>query len=460
MRGGEADAELDRCQRDAAPDRAAGGMGAGVCVQHPPAAVGIVRGFLKLGDEARQDHVLDRLVIGGQLAVAIEVGLAHRQRVLTRGIGDFLDQPFGHDHALRPAKAAKRGVADGVRAQRMRPHLHVGIVIRVVGMKQRPVRDRHAEIGGKPAARIPVALHRADAAVIVEADAVIHDEIVALASRDHVVVAIGAQLDRAVPFLRGDGGDAAEQVHLRFLAAEPAPHAAHVHDNRVGRHPQRVRDHVLHLGRVLGRGEDRHLVILAGNRQRDLAFQIEVVLPADFHATRDHARGGRHRLFGFATAQGHARHDQIAAGFPRRDRIQHERQVVIFHARQMRGAARLIAGFGDHGKDRLAPEPHLGFGKDRIVVALDRADVVLAGNVGGGQHVDNAGRRAHRVQIQRGDAAVRAGRQPQIGMQRAFGQRQVVGVIRATGDVFPRGIVGRIGAVHGRARGRPMSRFG
>jgi hypothetical protein len=47
--------------------------------------------------------------------------------------------------------------------------------------------------------------------------------------------------------------------------------------------PSAWADHMLRLARVLGGGEDRHLIILARNGQRDLPFQIHMVLPAHAH---------------------------------------------------------------------------------------------------------------------------------------------------------------------------------
>ena len=44
--------------------------------------------------------------------------------------------------------------------------------------------------------------------------------------------------------------------------------------------PSTCGDDVLHLARMLGRGMDQH-VVLARNGERDLAFEIEMLLPAD-----------------------------------------------------------------------------------------------------------------------------------------------------------------------------------
>ena len=41
-----------------------------------------------------------------------------------------------------------------------------------------------------------------------------------------------------------------------------------------------MRDAVLHLGRVLGRAHDVHVAAVAGSGERDLAFEIEMILAA------------------------------------------------------------------------------------------------------------------------------------------------------------------------------------
>ena len=79
-------------------------------------------------------------------------------------------------------------------------------------------------------------------------------------------------------------------------------------------------------------------------------------------------------------------------------------------------------------------------GEHRIV-AGDRADIVLAGNVGGGQHRDHAGRRAHRVEIEPSDLPARDRRAADRDVQRAFRLADVVDVGRAARDMLRRGVM-------------------
>ena len=193
--GGEADAELDRREGDALADDAA----FRVVGENGGAPRLIVGGGFQLVDDAADDVVGDLLVVGREVAplAAVEIQLADLERVLAERIGDLLDDALGDDHALRPAEAAKGGVGDRVGLQRLGGEIYIRVEIGVVGMEQRAVGDRAGEVGGKAAAGGEVAFDRMDAAVLVEADVVVDDEVVALAGRDHVLVAVGADFHGA-----------------------------------------------------------------------------------------------------------------------------------------------------------------------------------------------------------------------------------------------------------------------
>ena len=50
---------------------------------------------------------------------------------------------------------------------------------------------------------------------------------------------------------------------------------------------EHVGDDVLDLGRMLGRGVDEHVAVLAGYRERNLALEIEMLLAADAELAGD-----------------------------------------------------------------------------------------------------------------------------------------------------------------------------
>ena len=231
------------------------------------------------------DVVLDRLVVGGHIAVccAIEIALADIERILAERERHLVDHPLRADHALRSAEAAERGVGHGVGVERRRLCQHRRIEIGVVAMEQCAIGDRPRQVGREAAARRVDIVDAKDGAVVVEADFIVDQEVVALAGRRHVVVAVRPDLDRAAEPLGGDRGQRCKLVALRLLAAEAAAHPPDLDRDRMRRHAQRMRDHVLHLARVLRRGIDGDVLVLAGHRHGDLAFEVEMVLAADPH---------------------------------------------------------------------------------------------------------------------------------------------------------------------------------
>ena len=107
-------------------------------------------------------------------------------------------------------------------------------------MEESPVCDRAGEIGRETAARGEHEVDAVDVALIVEADLVVDDEVVALAGRDHVVVAVRPDLDGDAVLLRGDCGKCRELVALRLLAAEAAAHAPDLYGDGIRGNAKRM----------------------------------------------------------------------------------------------------------------------------------------------------------------------------------------------------------------------------
>ena len=202
-----------------------------------------------------------------------------------------------------------------------------------------------------------------------------------------------------------------------------------------------MRDDVLHLARVLGGGMDEHVAVLAGHGEGDLPFQVEVLLAAQAELADQALRRALQLLLQFAALELVV----VEHGGPGDD------GVVDVDCRHGRGRGDacppcrppgLVAGLGDHDEQHLAVEHDLALGDERVVADALGADVVAAGDVGGGQHVDDAGRGAHRVEIERGDAAGGDGRIARCQMQRGGRQRHVVGVVGGAGDMLDGAVVG------------------
>ena len=110
--GGEADAKFHGGEGDTALEDGAAGVEATNLVA-PPSVITIDG---ELRHEARQDVVFHRHAIGCGVArcVAIQVAQTHIQWVELQLSGDVAHHGFNQQHALRPAKATKRGMALGV----------------------------------------------------------------------------------------------------------------------------------------------------------------------------------------------------------------------------------------------------------------------------------------------------------------------------------------------------------
>ena len=274
-------------------------------------------------------------------------------------------------------------------------------------MKQRPVGDRPGKVRGKAAARRIGEVDAEDVALVVEADVIADQEIVALARGGHVVVAVGADLDRAPEPFGGNRGQGGELVGLRLLAAKAAAHAPDLDGYGMRRNAERMRHHVLHFARMLGRGIDGHVLVLARHGKRNMAFQVEMVLATDPHMALETARRRRDRGRSVAALELERRRYHPALDRIEAADIDDRRQLLVARLGEQAGAPCGLARLGDDQEDRLAEELDLVGGQHRLVMAAGGADVVFARHVGGGEHVDHPGGGAHRVEVERADQAMR-----------------------------------------------------
>ena len=312
-------------------------------------------------------------------------------------------------------------------------------------MKQRPIGYRSGQVGRKTAPRGIGVVDAENVAFAVEAHLIADQEIVPLSGGRHVVVAVGADLDRAAGPLGGDRGKRCKLVALRFLAAEAAAHAADLHRHRVAGHAQRVADHVLHLARVLRRTIDGDVVVLTGDGHGNLALQVEMVLAAKAHLPGDAARRGLDCRLRVAALQGEIGGDQPVLRGVQPDDVDNRGQFRVLDLGQLAGAARLLARLGDDTENRLAPEVHLALCQHRLVVPPGRRDIVHAGHVLMCQHRDHARRGTHRIEIDLRQLAMRDGRQAEAAMQRACRLRHVVDIDGLAADMLVRRIVAHVG---------------
>ena len=315
-------------------------------------------------------------------------------------------------------------------------------------MEEGAVGDRAGEVGRIAAACRIIGLHRMNAAVVIEAHIVIDEEVVTLSGCGHVLVAVGPELDGALQFLGGDGGECGKLVALRFLAAETAAHPPHLHGDRIGGNAQDMADHVLHFARMLGGRPDGDVVVLAGNGHGDMAFEVEMFLPADPHPAGEAAR--RKLQFGLSIAprQGQRLGDNFGAVFQSVEDIRVMRQVAIGDLRLAGGAPRDVAGFGDDGKCRLAMKLHQTVCQHRFVVEMAGADIVGMRHVLSRQHVDDAGRGFDVRQVHGDDLRMSAVGHAQRRVQRPRRFRDVVDIISGARHMLVGAVMAQ-GRMHG-----------
>ena len=219
---------------------------------------------------------------------------------------------------------------------------------------------------------------------------------------------------------------AGKQARLRFLTAEATTHAAAFHQHLVGVPAQHVRDHVLHLGRMLRRAPYVHAVVFLRHRVGDLAFQIKLFLTAQRHLAGFRMRRSGNALGRLTALQMHRREHGFASGarfFGREQRGQH---FVFDVAEACRATSRVVRR-RHHDEHRLADEVHRVSRQNRIVVD-DRAAVIGARDIRRREHGHHARRRLHAVQAQVDDARMRLRAHAKRGVQRAGKLGDVVGV--------------------------------
>jgi hypothetical protein len=276
---GEGNAELDRRQRQATLDPAAASI---ETFDLLPAFL-IPRRGCEFGHQFLDDVILDHHAVMGDVALrhAVEVAAPNLQRVALQVARDFIDDSLDAHDALRAPEATKRGMRHRIRLAAMRDDGDVFQKVAVVGMQHRTVVDAVRQIGRVAAVAREHEVQAADQPCVVKAHVIVDAEWVALSGQHHVIVAIESELHRAMRFrgeeCRDRGGDGC----LAFLAAEAAAHTACLTRHAVIGHGQRPRDEVLHFGRILRRAIDQHFAALAGDRHRDLAFEVEMILAAD-----------------------------------------------------------------------------------------------------------------------------------------------------------------------------------
>ena len=196
---------------------------------------------------------------------------------------------------------------------------------------------------------------------------------------------------------------------------------------------------------MLGGAPQLHAAVLARLGERDLAFEVEVLLAAELPLPLDAVRRRRQRRVHVAAQQAHRRQHELARARGL-DRVEPRRQRCVVDAGEAGGAAGEFAVAGDDGEHRLADVVHFFCREDGVVVH-HRPAVVAPRDVGGDQHPDHAGGGEHRGEVHRHDAGVGLRRQGERRMRGTCGFGEVVDVGGLAGHVQVRGLV-RVRVAH------------
>ena len=303
--GGERDAELHRRDRQSALDQRMSRVPGGD--RFAPSAVIAVASELR--DQLRRDVVFDRHAVMRDIArrIAIQVALAHVERVQAQRVRDIAEDGLDRDHALRSAEAAERRVGLGMGAAAQRLDVDIRQEIGVVRMKDRTVVDRPGQVRAETALAGHHQLQPGEQAIGLETDGIAVQVVVPLAGDHEVVVAIQAHLHRVPGLVRGQGGPDRDVPGLRLFAPEAAAHAPALDLDGVLRQAQRMRDPVLDFSRVLAGDVDEPAVLLLADRIGDLPLQVEVFLAADPEFAGQRAGAGLDGGLRVAAPQPHRR---------------------------------------------------------------------------------------------------------------------------------------------------------
>ena len=381
-------------------------------------------------------HAVGRHVPPGR----VKVGEAHVEGIAAGRPGDPVQDVLDDEHALRAAETAKGGVGDGVGLEPARTDAGGGEEVGVVGVEHRPVDDALRQVRGVAAAGEVLDGVALDAARLVEADAPVGAKVVALAGEDEIVVAVEADLAGAAGDAGGERGERRPLGRLAFLASEPAAHAAHLAgDVGIGQ-PEHAGDHVLHLRRVLGGREDVHRPVLVGGRESDLAFEVEVLLAADAERPFEPVRTSGDRRLSVPAAEGIVGEDGLVP-FERVLDGDARRLARDLHRGELDGAPGRVAGLGHDGEEGLAMEAD-DVGGEQGVVAEGGGNVVDPGNVGGGEHGDDARGGSDCCEVERDEPSPRPRRLADCNVERAVRLAEIVDVERGALDVLGGGVVG------------------
>ena len=412
---------------------------------------------LLAGDAAAQD-----LAGRGRVADRVDVPSPDVERADPQRLGDPVEVGLGGELGLWRPEPAERAVGRRVRARRAGADADVRAAIRAAGVDRAPRQDDRRERAVRAAVHHDLDVLGDEPAVVGHAGPVADDRRVALGRGRQVLVAVVDHPHRTPGLARQQRRVQRDHRRVLLLATEPAA-GLRLDDARL---PIVDAESALERGvdvvRALERAVDGDPAICRRDRDHRVVLDVQLLLVADPVLALEDEVGGRERRVGIAGRQLVGREEGVGL-----ERVEDGRKRF---ADDLRGAARRpqrrpIRGGDERERLRVVLDLATDRDQDRLV-GLDRADDVVAGDVGRGDH-DDRGPVEPGVELERGEPGVRIGRADRRPVPGAR-EHEVVGVLRGAGELgrplatergHPAGTTRRDGA---RARSRPRraARFG
>ena len=194
--------------------------------------------------------------------------------------------------------------------------------------------------------------------------------------------------------------------------------------------------HVLGFTGVLGRTMHHHVLILSGKGKGNVALQVKVFLPSNFHTTTYGMRCTLQPGLRVAALQRQRRCNMRLPRLQRRSDTQHRFHRFDLDPCQRRGPSCRIAAFGHNGKQGLAVKFHQLVRENRLVPGPHRADLVMPRYIRRRQHPHDTRGSFNRAQVQHPQPPMRHLRHTEIRVQRAQGFGNVVTIFRPPRDML------------------------
>jgi hypothetical protein len=309
-----------------------------------------------------------------------------------------------------------------------------GQVVAVVGVQHRAVGDGQREVLAPAAAEEVGELQPEDAPLIVHPGPVVDAQVVPLAGDHHVIVAVIAHAGGPPQAVCRDGAGDGQRVALDSLPPKPPP-------------MRRTSTRTALIGRwrawatlcctSVGCWVEEWTIMsppFLRDRGGDLAFEVEMLLPANLERAFDQLRGLGDCAGGIALLPDDRPLLEPAACGKGIIDGQKGGKFIVGHLAQPRRLARGEVGFGHDKEDGLADVVDGAHGQQGLVMRRGAA-IGHLGQVFGREDRDHAGGGANGGKVEAGDLAMRNGRQPEGQMQRVRRQGQVVDVTRLAGHM-------------------------